>query len=118
LKVAVPILEREVNGRRLVNPHFGKSNLFAVVDVDTGDVEVVQNPAMELPRGRGRYIAQMFSEKGVEFVLVKEMGPGAFERVRELGMKVYLIPEKAKFLDEALELFKEGRLEELLEPNE
>jgi predicted Fe-Mo cluster-binding NifX family protein len=47
------------------------------------------------------------------------MGPGAFRRIREeLGIKVYLVPENVKFLKDAVSLFKEGKLEELLEPNE
>ncbi|WP_456343077.1 NifB/NifX family molybdenum-iron cluster-binding protein [Thermovibrio sp.] len=119
MRVAVPVLETEVNGRKLVNAHFGKSNLFAIVDTETGKVELAENPALHLQRGRGIYIAQMFKEKGVEAVLVKEMGPGAFDKIRNaLGIKVYLIPTRVKFLDEAVELFKEGKLTELLEPNE
>ncbi len=119
MKVAVPVLETEVNGRRLVNAHFGKSNLFAVADLDSGEIEIFENPALHLERGRGVYIAQSFYDRGVEAVLVKEMGPGAFDKVRNrFGMKVYLIPSKVKFLDEALTLFKEGKLQELLEPNE
>ncbi len=119
MKVAVPILETVVEGKRLVNAHFGKSNLFALVDTQTGEVEVAENPALHLQRGRGIHIAQMFKEKGVEAVLVKEMGSGAFDKIRNrLGIKVYLIPSGVKFLDEAVELFKEGKLEELLEPNE
>ncbi|WP_457681020.1 NifB/NifX family molybdenum-iron cluster-binding protein [Thermovibrio sp.] len=118
MKVVVPVLETEVNGRRLVNAHFGKSNLFAIVDTETGEVKVKENPALQLQRGRGIYIAQMFKEEGVEAVLVKEMGPGAFDKVRSLGIKVYLVPPEVKFLDEAVEHFKEGKLSELLEPNE
>jgi predicted Fe-Mo cluster-binding NifX family protein len=119
MRVAVPVLETEVNGRRLVNAHFGKSNLFAVVDTGTGKVEVKENPGLHVARGRGIYIAEMFRENGVEAVLVKEMGPGAFDKIRnQLGITVYLIPENVKFLDEAIEMFKRGELEELLEPNE
>jgi len=119
MRVAVPVLETEVKGRRLVNAHFGKSNLFAIVDTETGEVELVENPALHLQRGRGVHIARMFQEKGVKAVLVKEMGPGAFDKIRNvLGIKVYLIPSEVKFLDEAVGLFKEGKLEELLEPNE
>ncbi|SMP15767.1 Predicted Fe-Mo cluster-binding protein, NifX family [Desulfurobacterium pacificum] len=119
MRVAVPILETEVNGRRLVNAHFGKSNLFAVVDTETGKVEVKENPGLHVERGRGIYIAEMFRENGVEAVLVKEMGPGAFDKIRnQLGITVYLIPQNVKFLDEAIEMFKKGELVELLEPNE
>jgi len=118
MKVALPVLETEVNGRRLVNAHFGKSNLFAVVDLERGKVEVVENPALHLERGRGRFIAELFSKKGVKAVLVKEIGPGAFEKVTSLGMEVYLVSPEVKFLDEAVKLFREGKLERLLEPNE
>ena len=118
VKIAVPVLEREINGKKLINPHFGKSNLFALVDLLSGKVELKENPALHLERGRGRFIAEMFFKEGVKAVLVKEMGPGAFEKITGLGMEVYLIPQEVKFLDDAVKLFKEGRLERLTEPNE
>ncbi|MEO2083619.1 MAG: NifB/NifX family molybdenum-iron cluster-binding protein [Desulfurobacteriaceae bacterium] len=119
MKIAVPVLETEVKGRKLVNAHFGKSKHFAVVDTETGNVEVIENPGIHLPRGRGIYIAEMFKEKGVQAVLVKEMGAGAFDKIRNvMGIKVYLIPPEIKFLDEAVEAFKERKLKELPAPNE
>ena len=119
MKVAVPILETEVKGKRLVNSHFGKSNLFAIVDTSSGEFEITENPGLHLARGRGALIAKMFIEKGVEVVLVKEMGAGAFDKIRNVsGIKIYLIPSNVKFLDDAIEKFKKGELEELLEPNE
>jgi len=119
MKVAVPVLETEVNGRRLVNAHFGKSNLFALVDTESGEAKIIENPGLHVPRGRGIFIAEKFKEEGVKAVLVKEMGEGAFDKITNYaGAKIYLIPHGVKFLDEALELFREGKLEELLEPNE
>jgi predicted Fe-Mo cluster-binding NifX family protein len=119
MKVAVPVLKATVGGRMIVNAHFGKSNLFAVVDTKTGQVRVVENPGLHVERGRGIFIARMLAEEEVSAVLVKEIGPGAFERIRnELGIKIYLVPEEVKFLDTAVEKFKNGELGELLEPNE
>jgi len=119
MRVAVPVLETEVEGRRLINAHFGKSNLFALVDTETGQVQLFENPGLHVERGRGIYIAEKFKELGVEAVLVKEMGPGAFDKIRNrMGIKVYLVPPQVKFLDEAVEAFKKGQLQELLEPNE
>ncbi len=119
MKVAVPVLETEVKGRRLINAHFGKSNLFAIVDTETGEVKFVKNPANNVQRGRGMQIAQMLKEKGVKAVLVKEIGAGAFDKLKNVaGMEVYLVPTVVKFLDEAVSLFKEGKLTELSEPNE
>ncbi len=119
MKIVVPVLETEVKGKKLVNAHFGKSKHFAVVDTETGNVEVIENPGIHLPRRRGIYIAEMFKEKGVQAVLVKEMGAGAFDKIRNvMGIKVYLIPPEIKFLDEAVEAFKERKLKELPAPNE
>jgi predicted Fe-Mo cluster-binding NifX family protein len=119
VKVTIPVLDTEVQGRRLVNAHFGKSKYFAIVDTNTGDVEIVENPGLHVERGRGILIVEMFKRKGVDAVLVKEMGPGSFDKVRNvLGVKIYLIPPEVKFLDDAVERFKKGELEELLEPNE
>ncbi len=119
MKIVVPVLETEVKGKKLVNAHFGKSKHFAVVDTETGNVEVIENPGIHLPRRRGIYIAEMFKEKGVQAVLVKEMGAGAFDKIRNvMGIKVYLIPPEIKFLDEAVEAFKEMKLKELPAPNE
>ena len=118
MKVALPVIEKEINGKRLVNYHFGKSNLFAIVDTETGEMELLENPALHLERGRGNLIARAFSEKGVEAVLVKEIGPGAFEKLKSFGISIYLVPAEVKFLDDAVEMFKNGNLKILEEPNE
>jgi len=119
MKLAAPVLKTKVNGEMLLNAHFGKSELFAVVDTESGEVELFENPGLHVQRGRGVFIAQAFKDKKVEAVLVKEMGPGAFKKVREeMGIKVYLVPKEIKFLKEAVSLFREGKLNELLEPNE
>ena len=118
MKVAIPVLEKVINCKRLINPHFGKSDWFALIDISTGETELKENPALHLERGRGRFIADMFYREGVKAVLVKEMGPGAFEKITNLGMEIYLIPREIKFVNDALELFKEGKLDRLTEPNE
>ncbi|SMO69695.1 Predicted Fe-Mo cluster-binding protein, NifX family [Balnearium lithotrophicum] len=109
MRITIPILEKEVNGRKLINPHFGKSNLFAIFDTETGNLEILENPTLELQRGRGNYIAKLFSEKGIEAVLVKDIGSGALSKLENFEIKVYLLSQSIKFLDEALELFKEGK---------
>ncbi|RUM90903.1 MAG: dinitrogenase iron-molybdenum cofactor biosynthesis protein [Thermovibrio sp.] len=118
MRIAIPILEKEVNGRKLINPHFGKSNLFAIFDTETGNLEILENPTLELQRGRGNYIAKLFSEKGIKAVLVKDIGNGALGKLENFGIEVYLIPKNFKFLDETIKLFKEAKLARLLEPNE
>lgn len=110
MKVAVPVLEKVIDGKKMINPHFGKSKLFAVVDTETGELKTLENPATEQEKGKGRLIAETFYREGVEALLIKDIGEGAFEKISSVGIKVFRVPENAKFLEEALELFKEGKL--------
>ena len=117
MKIAVPVLEREINGRRLINPHFGRTSLFAIVDLESGRTELMENPGFNVERGRGRLIAEGFLREDIQGVLVKEIGSGAFERITDLGIRIFLVPSEVKFLEEAIELFKEEKLKPLREPN-
>jgi predicted Fe-Mo cluster-binding NifX family protein len=118
MKVASPVLKTKVDGKLIINAHFGKSELFAVFDTETSEVEVFENPGLVAERGRGIYIAKALSERGVSAVLVKEIGHGAFEKLKQFSMKIYLVPNAVKFFEEAVEMFKNGKLAELEEPSE
>lgn len=120
MKVAVPINRPREEGDLRVSSHFGKAHAFTIVDTESGKVEVVENPRLKLgiEHGAGRYIAEMFTQKGVKAVLLKEIGRGAFGHLTSRGIKIYLVPKEVKTVQEALKLFKEGKLNLLLEPNE
>ncbi len=120
MKVAIPINRPREEGDLRVSSHFGKAYAFAIADTESGKVEVVENPrmALGLQHGAGRYIAEMFAQKGVKAVLLREIGQGAFRHLTALGIKIYLVPKEVKTVEEALKLFKEGKLNLLLEPNE
>jgi len=120
MRVAIPINRPREEGDLRISSHFGKAYAFAVVDTDSGEVEVVENPRVQLgiQHGAGRYIAQMFAQKGVNAVLLREIGAGAFRHLSAIGIKIYLVPKEVKTVEEAVNLFKEGKLQLLLEPNE
>ncbi|MEO2153944.1 MAG: dinitrogenase iron-molybdenum cofactor biosynthesis protein [Aquificae bacterium] len=120
MKVAVPINRPRDEKDLRVSAHFGKAYAFAIVDLDTGEIKVVENPriAMGLEHGAGRLIAEMFTKEGVEAVLLREIGHGAFGHLTQRGIKIYLVPKEVKTVEEAINLFKEGKLNLLLEPNE
>jgi predicted Fe-Mo cluster-binding NifX family protein len=120
MKIAIPINRpRDKNDLR-VSSHFAKAYAFAIYDTETKEINVVDNPrnALKLQYGAGRLIADMFTEKGVNVLLTKEIGAGAFGHVTSLGIKIYLVPENVKEVKEAIKLYEEGKLEPLLEPNE
>ncbi len=120
MKLAVPINRPRGEGDLRVSSHFGKAYAFAIVDTESGEVEVVENPrvALGLQHGAGRFIAQMFAQKGVRAVLLREIGAGAFGHLKALGVEIYLVPKGIKTVGEAVEAFKRGELQPLTEPNE
>jgi len=120
MRVAIPINRPREEGDLRVSEHFGKAYAFAIVDTDSGQIEIVENPRVKLglQHGAGKYIAEMFAQKGVKVVLLREIGQGAFRHLTQKGIKIYLVPREVKTVVEAVELFKEGKLQQLLEPNE
>jgi predicted Fe-Mo cluster-binding NifX family protein len=120
MKIAIPINRPKEENNLRVSAHFGKAYAFAIYDTESEELKIVENPrnALKLQQGAGRLIADMFAKEGVDILLTKEIGEGAFQHVTSLGIKIYLIPQEVKTVEEAIKLFKEGKLQLLLEPNE
>ncbi|MEM2907850.1 MAG: NifB/NifX family molybdenum-iron cluster-binding protein [Candidatus Hadarchaeales archaeon] len=55
-------------------------------------LEVVQNPAAFLPHGRGRAVAELLKDKGVNVVVASEFGPGASALLEQQKIKRVLAP--------------------------
>jgi len=120
MKVAIPINRPKEEGDLRVSSHFGKAYAFAIADTKSGGIKIVDNPrnVLKLSHGAGRYIAELFEREGVKAVLLREIGAGAFGHLTARGIKIYLVPKEVKTVNEAVERFKEGKLQLLLEPNE
>ncbi|WP_297444861.1 NifB/NifX family molybdenum-iron cluster-binding protein [Desulfurobacterium sp.] len=116
--IAIPAVETEVNGKKLISPHFGKAPAFVIFNGMTGESMLVENPKKRADYGGGRLIADLFMRNGVDAVLVKEMGEGAFFNLQTAGIKVFLIPENIKFVEDAISLYNEGKLQPLTQPSE
>lgn len=104
MKVAVTstgsTLEDQVAAR------FGRCPYFLVVDTDSMQFEVVENPNLALGGGAGIQSAQMMAEKGVSHILTGNCGPNAFQVFGRAGVEV--IVGVAGPAREALERFKTG----------
>ncbi|MEM2077696.1 MAG: NifB/NifX family molybdenum-iron cluster-binding protein [Thermosphaera sp.] len=122
MKIGVPVVK--VQEDYYVNPHFGRSRFFAIVESmkDGYSIkEVVENPSASHEHGRGDAVVSILHQKGVEAVLVAGLGPGAFARLRTLGMKIYAVPKAGEGLvrlKDALEMFSKGALREAEGPVE
>ena len=120
MKIAIPINRPREEGDLRISYHFGKAFAFAIYDTEKGEIKVIENPrnALKLQHGAGRLIADTFAKEGVNILLTKEIGSGAFRHITSLGIKIFVVPENVKEVKEALKFYEEDKLQMLLEPNE
>ncbi|MBC8357703.1 MAG: hypothetical protein ISS41_06800 [Candidatus Aminicenantes bacterium] len=71
-----------------VDPQFGRAQYFLIVDPETMDFEVVNNPNIEAAHGAGIQTAQLISNKNVGAVLTGNCGPNAQRVLQSSGVKV------------------------------
>ncbi len=122
MRVALPVAESR--GGIYLIPHFGRAGKFAVVEA-SGEwrvVEVFDNPGLRLEgRGRAEAIAEALSARGVSTVIVYEIGPGAFSRLKARGFRILGFKEKPRApvkLESVREEFEREGLVELEQTNE
>lgn len=106
MKIAVSSSGQDLNS--LVDPRFGRSPYFLVVDPETMEFETLSNPNLSAMHGAGIQTAQMIAGKGVTIVLTGNCGPNAFQTLSAVGIKVIVgVTGKVK---DALERYKKGEL--------
>ncbi|MCD6513417.1 MAG: NifB/NifX family molybdenum-iron cluster-binding protein [Candidatus Odinarchaeota archaeon] len=97
----------------VVNPQFGRTPLFTIVDVDENgkiiDVKVIQNPGTQAMHGAGPIAAQTIAREGVNVVISGNFGPNAFQALANFGISAYMVPPNITVKD-AITMFLSGQL--------
>ena len=89
MKVAVTAQGRELTSQ--VDPRFGRSACFLIVDTESGDHQVLDNAQnLGAAQGAGVQAAQALIEQGVEAVLTGHCGPKAFRTLQAAGIEIYV----------------------------
>jgi len=105
LKIAVATVDK--NGvEDLVSAEFGHSKTFTIIEVEDKrikNVEVIDNPAINVTHGKGPIVAKKLAEMGVNIVISGEIGPGASAILGELNIDKLIVKPNIKVL-EALKL--------------
>ena len=99
-----------------VDPRFGRSQYFMIVDSDSLQFEAIQNPAFSSGGGAGIQAAQAVANKGAEVVLTGNVGPNAFNTLQAAGLTIIvgLVDTTVK---EAVEGFKAGQFQHVSGPS-
>jgi predicted Fe-Mo cluster-binding NifX family protein len=124
ITLGIPIVK--VGDELYISPHFGRAPFFAIVEISGNNyriVEVIQNPYTLHGHGKGRNIVDILMTQNINAVIAMNIGYGAFHRLKERNIDVYLIPvdkEKRNVvpLSRAIEMFINKQLEEAKEPRE
>jgi len=109
LSVTSPKLDSDLD------PRFGRAAYYLIVDLDTMNWEAVENPALNASGGAGIQAAQFVTKHQCQAVLSGDFGPNAFNALKAAGVGMYLYGS-ASGVQQALDLFKAGKLEMLAAP--
>jgi predicted Fe-Mo cluster-binding NifX family protein len=71
-----------------VDPRFGRAKYFILIDPETTDLEVIENPNTEAVHGAGIQSAQLIASKKVKAVLTGNCGPNAQRILNAAGIKL------------------------------
>ena len=103
-----------ISGKKLSSPfdaRFGRTAAFCIVDTETGEWEVFDNPALSASGGAGVQASQFVAKKGAQAVISGAFGPNAFDTLDAAKIEMYLAPgNEAHTAAEVLEMFKAGKL--------
>ncbi len=95
-----------------VDPRFGRCSYFVLVDAEKGTViETVSNTSVGLSGGAGPQSAQLLANKGVQAVLVGNIGPNADAALKAAKIAVYGGIEGT--VEDTLQKFKAGSLNKI-----
>ena len=108
MKICVTATAGDLNAQ--VDPRFGRSQYFVIVDSDTMAFEAMVNEAMNAPGGAGIQAAQAMVNKGVNVVVSGNMGPNAFQVLSTADVKI--ATGAYGTVKEAVEMYKSGKLNE------
>ncbi|NMX22015.1 dinitrogenase iron-molybdenum cofactor biosynthesis protein [ANME-1 cluster archaeon GoMg4] len=108
MKICVTAMAGDLNAQ--VDPRFGRSQYFVIVDSDTMAFEAMVNEAMNAPGGAGIQAAQAMVNKGVDVVISGNMGPNAFQVLSTAGVRI--ATGAYGTVQEAVEMYKVGKLSE------
>ncbi len=98
-----------------VAERFGRGAGFLIYDSETDEREFVDNTAnAAMGHGAGVQTSKLVVESGAEAIIGPHFGPSAFYTLKEVGVKIYYA---SGTIEQAIEDFKAGKLEEVVQAN-
>jgi predicted Fe-Mo cluster-binding NifX family protein len=109
VKIAVTTNGKDLDA--LISPIFGRCSTYILVDTDTMQFQVLENPAIGAPGGAGIQAAQFVAGRGAQAIVTGNVGPNAFGVLKAANLSVYLLTDVT--VRQAVEAYKAGQLTEI-----
>ncbi len=106
MKIAVTSTGSDLDAQ--IDPRFGRAQYLLIIDVESYEVEAIENPNIAAGGGAGIQTSQLVVDRGAEAVLTGNCGPNAFRTLAAAGLKIYTGLNGS--VREAVESLKSGEL--------
>ena len=98
-----------------IDQRFGRAAYFIIIDTETMNFTVIENTNVDAAGGAGINSAKAVTDAGANAVLTGNCGPNAQRTLTAAGLQLYT--NVTGTIAQAIQLFKNGRLTQTLEPN-
>ncbi|QCX34316.1 diguanylate cyclase [Caloramator sp. E03] len=109
MKIAVSSEGKGLNS--LLDVRFGRCNYFVIYDTEGEIAKAIENKGQMSGGGAGIAAAQQIIDEDVDVVITGNLGPNAFNLLKNSDIKVYRCGSIN--VERAIQLFNEGKLDEL-----
>jgi predicted Fe-Mo cluster-binding NifX family protein len=114
MRIAFTVLDKD---EMIMDESFGRAKLFLVYDTEKDKWEQYENTQnIKASQGAGLQAAQTIINANADVLISKNIGPKAFNLLGSQNVKTYSTDEKNVKL--ALNLFLDGKLKEMVNPNQ
>ncbi len=115
MKVAITASGEDFNSP--VDRVFGRARYFVITDPEGGHIEVLENSQnVNAAQGAGIQAARQMANKSVDILLTGNVGPNAFRALDAVSIRVFQFGGDTLTVRDALDAWKEGRLQEVKGP--
>lgn len=87
MKIALSATGKDLNSA--IDPRFGRCANIIILDTDSGEFQVHENPNAMAGGGAGVQTSQFIADSGAKAVLTGNVGPNAFRTLAAAGITVY-----------------------------
>ncbi len=107
MKIAITALGPDLQAQ--VDPRFGRSQFFIIVDTETMQFEVIENASVNAAHGAGIQSGQLMSQKDVSAIITGSVGPNAHQTLTAAGIQIF--QAFSGTVAQVIDAYKNGQLQ-------